>query len=76
MRWHVPGMMGTGSMFMTFSSVLMWLLVIGVVVAVGVFAARQARPAQPTAREVLDERYARGEIDEEEYRRRRHGLVD
>jgi len=28
-------------------------------------------PGPPRAREVLDERFARGEIDEEEYRRRR-----
>ena len=28
----------------------------------------------PTAREILDERFARGEIDEEEYRRRRATL--
>lgn len=29
----------------------------------------------PAARRILDERYARGEIDEEEYRRRRAGLA-
>ncbi|RZU72992.1 putative membrane protein [Micromonospora kangleipakensis] len=28
-----------------------------------------------SARRILDERYARGEIDEEEYRRRRAGLT-
>ena len=39
MWWNMPGMMGSGFMFMTLSSVLMWLLIIGVVVAVGVFAA-------------------------------------
>jgi putative membrane protein len=75
MRWYVPGMMRSGFMLMTLSSVLMWLLIIGVIVAVGMFAARQARPPQPTARQLLDQRYARGEIDEEEYRRRLHGLV-
>ena len=75
MRWYMPGMMRSGFMFMTLSSVLMWLLIIGVVVAVGVFAARQSRPAQPTARQVLEQRYARGDIDEEEYQRRLRGLV-
>jgi putative membrane protein len=30
--------------------------------------------AGSSARRILDERYARGEIDEEEYRRRRAGL--
>ncbi|WP_231921216.1 SHOCT domain-containing protein [Micromonospora auratinigra] len=31
--------------------------------------------APSAARRILDERYARGEIDEEEYRRRRVGLT-
>jgi putative membrane protein len=31
-------------------------------------------PAHGSAREILDERYARGEIDEEEYRRRKSML--
>jgi putative membrane protein len=75
MRWYMPGMMRSCFMFMTFSSVLMWLLVIGAAVAVALIATRQPRPAQPTARQVLDQRYARGDIDEEEYRRRLRGLV-
>ena len=54
MRWYMPGMMRSGFLFMTLSSVLMWLLIIGVIVAVGVFAARQSRPALPSARELLD----------------------
>jgi putative membrane protein len=32
------------------------------------------RPKVPAARAILDERYARGEIDDEEYRRRRSVL--
>lgn len=31
--------------------------------------------ATSSARRILDDRYARGEIDEEEYRRRRAGLA-
>ena len=31
-------------------------------------------PRMSTARQILDERFARGEIDEEEYRRRRREL--
>jgi putative membrane protein len=68
-------MMRSGFMFTALSSVLMWVLIIGVIVAVGMFAARQSRPAQPTARQLLDQRYARGDIDEEEYQRRLRGLV-
>ncbi|MGW5012995.1 SHOCT domain-containing protein [Micromonospora chalcea] len=33
------------------------------------------RPGPTAARRILDERYARGEIDEDEYRRRRAGLA-
>jgi len=75
MRWYMPGMMRSGFMFTALSSVLMWVLIIGVIVAVGMFAARQSRPAHPTARQLLDQRYARGDIDEEEYQRRLRGLV-
>jgi putative membrane protein len=71
----MPGMMRSGFMFMTVDSILMWLLIIGAVAAIALFAARQPRPAQPTARQLLDERYARGDIDEEEYRRRLRGLI-
>ena len=45
---------------------------------VGVRLAQGGRSAPPgsssTARQILDERYARGEIDEDEYRRRRSML--
>jgi putative membrane protein len=75
MRWWMPGTMHSGFMFMTFSSLLLWFLIIGAVVAVVLFATRQSRPAQLTARQVLDQRYARGDIDEEEYRRRLHALA-
>jgi putative membrane protein len=71
----MPGMMRSGFMFMTVTSVLVWFLVTSAVVAVAVIATRQSRPAQPTARQVLDQRYARGDIDEDEYRRRLHGLA-
>ena len=39
-----------------------------------VFTQHAAMPAQPHAVQILDERFARGEIDEEEYRRRRDAL--
>ncbi|MCI4677359.1 SHOCT domain-containing protein [Rhodoblastus acidophilus] len=35
---------------------------------------RLPSPDDKTPREILDERFARGEIDEEEYRRRRDAL--
>ena len=61
----------------------MWiwsLLVLAVLVAlvwltVRLTGGRLAGPSTSSARKILDERYARGEIDEEEYRRRRVGLT-
>jgi putative membrane protein len=38
--------------------------------------AKASRPRTSTARQILDERFARGEIDEEEYRTRRRALDD
>ena len=66
---------------------LLWILAIAAIVAVVVWAVRAgggARPgahpgareggARPTALEVLDERYARGEIDREDYLARKGDL--
>lgn len=54
---------------------LFWALLIGFVVwaAVRLATTRQGRGGDP-ARTILDQRYARGEIDDEEYRRRRREL--
>jgi putative membrane protein len=59
---------------------LWWLLVLGGVVALVVGLVRAGRsgngpPARPpSARQILDERFARGDIDEEDYRRRRREI--
>ncbi len=58
------------------------MLVLGVIIVVGVFAAvllaarsGSGAPAdQKTALDVLKERYARGEIDDEEFERRKRRL--
>jgi putative membrane protein len=58
--------------------VLTWAIVIGLVVwVVARLAPRngtQGRHGAGEARRILDERFARGEIDDEEYRRRRREL--
>ena len=57
-----------------------WLIFLAVLVVLGYFLVRhltepaRGRPRRSTAEEVLDERFARGEIDEAEYRRRRDVL--
>jgi putative membrane protein len=77
MGWH--GGWGSGGwVAMSVMMLLFWGLII-----VGVIAAtRSWRPGphdghggQSTAMRLLDERFARGEIDEEDYRKRRDLLV-
>lgn len=77
MYWYDHGMNGWGYAVMALNMVLFW----GVLIGAGVLAYRWLRRDEPageaqprlatfTARRLLAERYARGEIDEEEYRRR------
>ncbi|ADJ47218.1 hypothetical protein AMES_5393 [Amycolatopsis mediterranei S699] len=58
--------------------VVLMALVLAALVALVVVLARRA-PQLPgqggTARRILDERFARGEIDQEEYERRRDALT-
>ena len=54
-----------------------WLVFLAAIVVLVVALTRQDRGPVSTRRpahDVLDERFARGEIDEEEYRRRRDAL--
>jgi len=52
------------------------LLVAFVVVLVRWLGGDRAAPSAPrTAREIVDERYARGEVDREEYLRRRDDIA-
>jgi len=75
MMWYGTGMGGWGYVLMTLSMLLFWGLVIGAIVAlVRYFGAGRADRPTPTtpngAEGILAERFARGEIDEEEYRHR------
>ena len=59
---------------------LWWLLLVALVVALGVLAFRRAgsdNPSAPreTARDILDKRYARGEIGRDEYEQKKRDLV-
>ncbi len=81
MFWYGHGMNGWGWFAMSISMVVFWALII----AIGVLLYRAlARPTSPgggpttwhktpppdSPQQILAERYARGEIDEEEYERR------
>ena len=69
-EWYGTGMMGGGFMW------LFWILIIFVIVLL-IRAARgnsSSNEQRETPLEILEKRYARGEIDEEEIRRRKKEL--
>ncbi|MFE2009857.1 SHOCT domain-containing protein [Streptomyces sp. NPDC059491] len=75
MFWYGNGMNGWGWFAMSAGTVLFWVFL--VTAAVLIFrtldrasAARPAPPGIAAPERILGERLARGEIDEEEYRRR------
>jgi putative membrane protein len=56
-------------------SLFFWIVIVGaIILALRSGGSRSDGGPSRSAREVLDERYARGEIDREEYRRRREDL--
>ena len=77
MMWWNDGMGWGGWIMMTLAMVIFWALLIFGVAAVfrGISEQRPARPgAERDAQQILDERYARGEIDEAEYHARQEVL--
>jgi len=75
MWWYDGGMHGWGYAFMALGTLLFWGLVIAGIVAAVRYAARGDRSLQPSAgwptpEQILADRYARGEIDEDDYRER------
>jgi putative membrane protein len=76
MYWWGEGMSGWGWAMMTISTIVFWALLIAGIVALvrytrmaGAVRGPQT-PAGATPEQILAERYARGEIDESEYRHR------
>ena len=75
MYWYGHGIGGWGYALMTLSMLLFWGVVIYGIVALIRYGRRDSpqvrEPAQPPAPErLLAERFARGEIDEDEYQQR------
>jgi len=75
MMYWGNGMGGWGMLLMTISTLLFWGLVIAGVVALVRYAGRPVPQGGSTAdaatpQRILAERFARGEIDEDEYTRR------
>ena len=71
MMWNGYGMGGWGMATMLLSSLLFWALLVGGGVVLYRTLRDSTKPAgQPSPEQQLGERYARGEIDEEEYQHR------
>jgi putative membrane protein len=82
MFWWGEGMTWWGYVLMSVSMVLFWGVVILGIVALVRYLGHSAQAAggagrpDPSAEQVLAERFARGEIDEQEYQSRRAALRD
>lgn len=72
MWWYGPGITGWGYALMTVNMVLFWGLLIFGVIALVRYLGRgdSAMTERSTPEEELSRRFARGEIDEQEYRAR------
>lgn len=78
MMWYGDHMNGWGYAFMGLNSLLFWALLIVGGIALFRYLARSAPgpsgagpdPSRSTAEQILADRYARGEIDDDEYHRR------
>jgi putative membrane protein len=71
MMYWGNGMSGWGYLMMGVSSLLFWALVVAAIVFAARYVGRTQSPiGSTTPEDVLAQRFARGEIDEDEYRRR------
>jgi putative membrane protein len=75
MMYWGNGMGGLGMTLMIVSNLLFWGLVIVAIAALVRYTRRGAQPGVPvthgpTPQQLLADRFARGDIDEDEYRRR------
>lgn len=73
MSGHMDGSMGWGGWLVLGLGLLLCLAVVAALV-LWVVRSTSRRPVEPPANAVLDDRFARGEIDEEEYLLRRRVL--
>jgi putative membrane protein len=77
MWWYGPEMSGWGFALMSVGTALFWILILlGVIAVVRYLLTGGDRSGRPrlTPEELLAERFARGEIDEQEYHRRLDAL--
>jgi putative membrane protein len=81
--WHDWGMMGGAGWFGPFQMIF-WLLLLIAIVGLVVWLVRPSGrtselppglPRRPSGLDILEERYARGEIDRDEYLRKKQDLA-
>lgn len=72
MWWYGSEPNGWGYALMSLGMIVFWGLLLFLVVAAfrELSGSSRREPAQPSAEDVLAQRFARGEIDEQEYRER------
>ncbi len=73
---HMSNWGGGWWILMAFLMVVFWGLVIAGIVWLVRFLAQGGHPREPTASEILDRRFALGEVSVEEYEERRRYLTD
>lgn len=77
MYWYGPGMSGWGYAWMSIGMLVFWALLIAGIALTIRFALADRPPATPshmTPEAILTQRFARGEIDEQEYTARMTAL--
>ena len=74
--WGGPGMVFGPLLMLLWFGLLVWIaaLIVRAVMSRGTGSAASPSYVGPTARQILDERFARGEIDEAEYTARHRVL--
>ncbi|HEX2893058.1 MAG TPA: SHOCT domain-containing protein [Marmoricola sp.] len=70
MHWYYGGMGWGGWLVMALAMVAFWALVVYAVVAITRSDRRDGAGQNEEPKRILEQRYARGEIGEDEYRRR------
>ena len=79
MFWYGNDMSGWGYALMAVAMVVFWALVVFGAIVLIRYSLRSDQPpaaSWPTPEQVLADRFARGELDETEYRQRRSVLSD
>lgn len=73
--WGMGGWGVLGPIFMIFWLAVIVAVIVGVIWLVRLALQHEARPSRSSALDILDERYARGEINHDEYLEKKKHIV-